>query len=220
MVILFISLNPYMMKKRLLEVVLSLCILALVGCGNNPEVANEVDENEVNENAALEQAVQDCIDKWWTHSLIHSQTAVYGECSFPSGVICDDDLLRSWECQYEVDLSKIDTEEKRIEGCEETASNYIRDIERGKAVSFDWEDEEEAWASFVRNWTVKYSKWWDNRKITVECIADFVDWSITVSESSYDPSDINEVDEENGEDEDVVEENENEEEEVEDEIEE
>jgi uncharacterized protein YcfL len=52
-----------MMKKRLLEVVLSLCILALVGCGNNPEVANEVDENEVNENAALEQAVQDCIDK-------------------------------------------------------------------------------------------------------------------------------------------------------------
>jgi hypothetical protein len=41
-------------------------------------------------------------------------------------------------------LSKIDTEEKRIEGCEETASNYIRDIERGKAVSFDWEDEEEA----------------------------------------------------------------------------
>jgi hypothetical protein len=67
---------------------------------------------------------------------------------------------------------------------------------------------------------VKYSKWWDNRKITVECIADFVDWSITVSESSYDPSDINEVDEENGEDEDVVEENENEEEEVEDEIEE
>lgn len=186
------------MKKRLLEVVLSLCILALAGCGNNPEVDNEVAENEVNENAALEQAVQDCLDKWWTHSLIHSQTAVYGECEFPSWVICDDDLLRSGECNYEVNTSSIDTEMKRIKGCEEITANYVEDNENGEVISIDWEPEEEAWASFVRNWTVKYSKGWDNRKINVECIADFVDWSISVSE--YTPSDESYVEEDEEED--------------------
>lgn len=182
------------MKKRLLEVVLSLCILALAGCGSDCDCSKEVDEAVANENAALDQITQDCLDKWWTHSLIHSQTAVYGECSFPSGVTCDDDLLRSGDCNYEVNTSNIDTEMKRIKGCEEVATNYVEDNENGEVISIDWEPEEEAWASFVRNWTVKYSKGWDNRKINVECVADFVDWSILVSE--YTPSDESYVEEE------------------------
>lgn len=197
------------MKKRLLGITLSLCVLALAGCGKECDCTEEVSKALENENAPLEQITQDCLDKWWTHSLIHSQTAVYGECSFPSGVICDDDLLRSGECQYEVDTSNIDTEEKRIEGCEQTAANYIKDIEKGEVVSIDWEDEDEGWASFVRIWTIKYSKRWDNRKINVECVADFVDWSITVSEISMDDEsdieddEIDDSDDDEDEDEDV-----------------
>ena len=181
------------MKKKLLVFVLSLCILALAGCGKECDCTEEINQALENENWALEQITQDCLDKWWTHSLIHSQTAVYGECSFPSWVTCDDDTLRSGECNYEVDTSRIDTEEKRIENCEETAANFIKDIEDGEVVSINWEDEEEAWASFVRVWTVKYSKGWDNRKISVECVSDFVDGSTIVSE--YLPEDESNIEE-------------------------
>jgi hypothetical protein len=45
-----------------------------------------------------------------------------------------------------------------------------------------WE-ESEAWASFVRNWVVKYTRDWSNWKMDVECVADFVDWSLWVSYS-------------------------------------
>lgn len=181
------------MKKKLLAFVLSLCILALAGCGKECDCTEEINQALENENWALEQITQDCLDKWGTHSLIHSQTAVYGECSFPSWVTCDDDTLRSGECNYEVDTSRIDTEEKRIENCEETAANFIKDIEDGEVVSINWEDEEEAWASFVRVWTVKYSKGWDNRKISVECVSDFVDGSTIVSE--YLPEDESNIEE-------------------------
>jgi len=174
------------MEKKLLVFVLSSCVLALAWCGKECDCTQEIAQALENENGALQKVTQDCVDKWWTHSLIHSQTAVYGECSFPSGVVCDDDLLRSGECQYEADTSNIDTEEKRIEGCEEAASNYIQSVENGEIVDIDWEDESEWWASFVRSWIVKYSKGWDNRKINIECVADFVDGSISVSELKLD----------------------------------
>ena len=188
LIISFIFLVFYMMKKWLLVFVLPLFALALVGCDNNCEcVCPESNCGDgVNENAALEKVTQECIDKWGTHSLIHSQTAVYGECSFPSWVTCDDDMLRSGECQPEADVSNIDTEEERIAGCEESVNSFVENIENGEVVDIKWEDEEEAGASFVRNWTVKYSKWWDNRKVSVECVADFVDGSITVSYNDED----------------------------------
>lgn len=198
------------MEKKLLVFVLSSCVLALAWCGKECDCTQEIAQALENENGALQQITQDCIDKWWTHSLIHSQTAVYGECSFPSGVTCDDDTLRSGECQYEVDTSKIDTEEKRIKWCEEVTANYIEDVERGEIVDIDWNDEDEGWASFVRKWIVKYSKWWDNRKINVECVADFVDWSITVSEITVDDEDINDIDEDEEDETDEDETNEDE----------
>ena len=185
------------MKKRLLASFLSLFALSLAWCGSKCECDNE---NAVDEDAALNEATQNCLDKWWTHSLIHSQTAVYGECAFPSWVTCEDRELAEWKCQYEVDLSNIDTEIKRIKGCEEAAINYIKDVEDGEIISIDWRAESEGGASFVRDWVVKYSKWWDNRKINIECVADFVDWSISVSEASYDQPDVDEFVEEDIED--------------------
>ena len=186
LIISFILLVFYMMKKWLLVFVLPLFALALAGCDNNCEcVCPEPNcGDSVNENDALEKVTQECIDKWGTHSLIHSQTAVYGECSFPSWVICDDDMLRSGDCQPEADTISIDTEEKRLAWCEESVNDFIKNIENGEVLDIQWEEESEWWASFVRNWTVKYSIDWDNRKIAIECVADFVDWSISVTYDS------------------------------------
>lgn len=171
------------MKKLLF--ILPLFALTLAGCSNNSECdcSNVAPENEpvVNENAGLEKATQNCVDLWWTHSLIHSQTAAYGECTFPSGVVCDDQLLLEWQCDYTADTSSIDTEEKRLAGCEESVNSFVENIENGEVLDIQWEDESESWASFTRSWTVKYSKGWDNRKIVLECVADFVDWSISVT---------------------------------------
>ena len=82
------------MKKGLLWVT-SLLLLTLTLAWCNFSCNKTVNENE---NNALDQATQNCLDKWWTHSLIHSQTAVYGECSFPSWVTCEDQAL-SFFCQ-------------------------------------------------------------------------------------------------------------------------
>lgn len=164
------------MKKTGLLMVMSLLVLALAGCNCN------CDNND-----GLNEAIQNCLDKWWTHSLIHSQTAVYWECSFPSGVTCDDDLLRSGECFYEPDVSNIDTEEKRLAGCDENIAGWIKDFEEWELVGTDWEDESEAWASFVRNGVVHYTKGGTNRKMSVECVADFVDWSISTSYEDGEP---------------------------------
>ena len=42
------------------------------------------------------------------------------------------------------------------------------------------EVESEAWASFARRWEASYSQNWNTYKIWTECLADFVDWSISV----------------------------------------
>ena len=166
------------MKKGLLWVT-SLLLLTLTLAWCNFSCNKTVNENE---NNALDQATQNCLDKWWTHSLIHSQTAVYGECSFPSWVTCEDQTLASWECDFEPNTENIDTEEKRLAGCEENVQWWLTDfMSDAENTDIEWWDEEEGWASFVRNWIIKYTKDWSNWKISAECVADFVDWSISIS---------------------------------------
>ena len=159
------------MKSNLLSLTALLAVwtLVLTGCCKN------------NEDAALNEAIQLCLNNWWTHSLIHSQTATYGECSFPSWVTCEDNLLRDGECDFEPNTENIDTEEKRLAGCEESAKGWIEDFENGENISINWEDESEGGASFIRNGIVSYTKEWTNWKIDVECVADFVDGSISTS---------------------------------------
>lgn len=166
------------MNKRLLWVAVLLWLsLTLAWCNCNCECDEVVDENEV-----LDQVTQDCLDKWWTHSLIHSQTAVYGECSFPSWVTCEDQALASWECDFRPNLEEIDTEEERLAGCKQNVQWWMVEfMEWTENVNIEWWDEEEGWASFVRNWLIKYTKDWIDRKMSVECVADFVDWSLSVS---------------------------------------
>ena len=162
------------MKKTLWIVVLSLCALTLAGCNCNCD-CNDSEE-------VMNEAMQFCLDHWGTHSIIHSQTAVYGECSFPSGVGCEDDLILEGACNFEPNLDSVDTEEKRLAGCEENVQWWMRDMVWWvENVVTQWWEESEWWASFIRNWVVNYTKDWYNRMMEVECVADFVDGSLSVS---------------------------------------
>ena len=130
-------------------------------------------------NDTHKEAKDFCFAHSGTYSVVYSTTEPeYGECSFPSGVGCRDELVLSWDCQYEPDLSSIDTEEKRLSGCNENAKGWVEDFENGEDINIEWWDESEGWASFVRQWVANYVKDWDNYKISVECVADFVDWSL------------------------------------------
>ena len=167
------------MKNIWLLWVLSLSLVLLAWC--NYKCSNTTS----NENEGLDKAVEFCIDNWWTHSLIHSQTAVYWECTLPNWVVCDDQEFLAWECQNDEnqgpDTSNIDTEENRLTACEENVSHWIDDIEEWKLIEIEWGDESEGWASFVRNWIAKYTKEWSSWNVTLECVADFVDWSTSVT---------------------------------------
>ena len=163
------------MKKFWLFATLWLATLALAGCNCNCDKATNEDE-------VLNQRIAFCNEHWGTHSLIHSPTAVYGECAFPSGVTCEDTTLESGECDYEPNLESIDTEEKRLAGCEENVQGWMRDmVEGAENVTIKWGEESEGGASLVRNWVITYRKdriWY---AISVECVADFVDGSISVT---------------------------------------
>ena len=155
------------MKLKLLSltVVLSLWTLVLSGCCNNDTHG---------------ESKQFCLDNWWTYSVTTSQDEEYWECSFPSWISCRDDILLT-ECDFIPDTSSIDTEEKRLAGCEENAIGWIEDFENWENISISWEDESEGGASFVRDGVVNYTKEWVNWEIDVECVADFVDGSISAS---------------------------------------
>ena len=155
--------------------VLWLAILALAGC--NCKCGNETDGDEI-----LNERIAYCNEHWGTHSLIHSPTAVYGECAFPSGVTCEDTILGTDECNFEPNLESIDTEEKRLAGCTENAQQWMTDfVKDAENIDIQREEESEGWASFIRNWVVKYTKDWADYTMNAECVADFVDGSISVS---------------------------------------
>lgn len=173
------------MKKIWLFATLWLTTLALSGCNYNCDCENTQDDD-----AVLNQRIEYCNENWGTHSLIHSPTAVYGECAFPSGVTCEDTILWTDECNFEPSLEDIDTEEKRLAGCEENVLWWMADmVQWAENIDVQWEDESEAWGSYARNWVVKYAKDWNNWKMNVECTADFVDWSLWVS---YEDAEVDE----------------------------
>lgn len=179
------------MKKIWLLATLWLSTLALAGCNCNCD-------NAKNEDEVLNQRIEFCNEHWGTHSLIHSPTAVYGECAFPSGVTCEDTILGTDECNFEPNLESIDTEEKRLAGCTENAQDWMVDfVSDAENVEIQWGEESEGWASFVRNWVVRYTKQWINYSMDAECVADFVDGSISVSYGDEIAEGNTEVNEEN-----------------------
>ena len=163
------------MKKFWLLAILWLATIALTGCNCDCKNTTNLDD-------ALNNAIAYCNENGWTHSMIHSPTAAYGECTFPSGVICEDTILWTDECNFEPNLENIDTEEKRLAGCIENVEWWMTDyVEGAENVDIQWGEESEGGASFVRNGVVTYTKDWIDSTINVECVADFVDGSISVT---------------------------------------
>ena len=167
------------MKKIWLLSTLGLTTLVLAGCTTNCNCENTATNEE-----ALTKAMKYCLENGGTHSLIHSQTATYGECAFPSGIICEDTILWTEECNFEPNVEDIDTEEKRLAGCEKNVQVWMEDmVEDAENVATKWGDEVEGGASFVRDGVITYTKDGSNWRMDAECIADFVDGSISVSYS-------------------------------------
>ena len=188
------------MKKFWLIATLWLATLALTGCNCNCE-------NTSNEDEVLNQRIAYCNEHWGTHSLIHSPTAVYGECAFPSGITCEDTILWTETCNFEPILDSIDTEEKRLAGCEENAQDWMTDfVSDAENVDIQWGEESEGGASFVRNGVVKYTRDGVNYTMDVECVADFVDGSLWVSYGDEIAVDGEVINEEVNEESEVVEE--------------
>ncbi len=161
--------------------VIWLCCVLFAGCNCKVNVDN-VDSLPKNEESYAEY-LQFCLDNWGEYSRVYNQEETYGECMFPSGVGCRDDMVFDY-CDFEPDLDNIDTEEKRLSGCEENVQWWMKDfVEWAENIVVEWGDESEGWASFVRNGVVSYTQDWANWKMNVECIADFVDGSLGVSYS-------------------------------------
>ena len=168
------------MKNFWLLTTLWLMTLALAGCNSNCNCENTQDED-----AVLNQRIEYCNEHWWTHSLIHSPTAVYGECAFPSGVTCEDTILWTDECNFEPDISEIDTAEERQTWCENNVDWWMQDMMQWAVyygVEWDGDEEEikdEEWnlTMIVRNFYAKYDRDWKHWKLPWRCEANFVDWS-------------------------------------------
>ena len=168
------------MKKTLWIVAVLLCALTLAWCNCNCDCNNS--EEEMNE------AMQFCLDNWGTHSIIHSQTAVYGECSFPSGIGCEDDLILDGGCDFEPNLDSIDTEEKRFAGCEESVIWWFNDMMTDdEYIDTQREDEQqmvdEEWNLTIisRGFKAKYNRDGYQWILPWLCEADFVQWGIMTS---------------------------------------
>jgi hypothetical protein len=84
-------------------------------------------------------------------------------------------------------------------------TDFVKDAEN---VSIEWGEESEGGASFVRNGVAKYTRGGVNYTMDAECVADFVDGSISVSYGDEVAEGEAEVSEENVEEttEEVVEE--------------
>ena len=189
------------MKKFWLFITLCLVIVTLAGC-------NCKQESTENEDKLSNEKSQFCLENGWTYSYVISPEEEYWECMFPSGIWCRDEILWTDDCVFLPDLSNIDTEEKRLAGCEENAQGWMTDfVKDAENVSIQWWEESEGGASFVRNWVIKYTKDGTNYIMGAECVADFVDGSIGVSYGDEVAESSAEVNEENTEEvaEEVVE---------------
>ena len=78
-------------------------------------------------------------------------------------------------------LSDIDSEEKRIAVCEERVWFYLN----YNTWDIQWQNEEEAWASFSRNGHVDYVKWWESASDDINCFVDMVDWNVQVKFTNH-----------------------------------
>lgn len=162
-----------MKKTLLLSAVLA--TLILTGCGSN--------------SAKLEAAQTYCDNTNWT---LTTSGNLY-ICTYEDGSICEAEDFRTASCPDSIDeidynseeiqaaREAVDTEEKRINACEERTYFYLNLNE----ADITWEDESEAWASFARNGHVVYTKQDGTAEEDVFCFIDMVDGSVSVEFNNH-----------------------------------
>ena len=132
-----------------------------------------------------EEAKAICLENKWTYLWSTSPTEEHWECIFPSWVWCRDDMIINWECDWEADLSEIDTPEERQTWCENNVKQWIQDmIEWAVYYWIQWDGDEEEikdeeWnlTMIVRNFYAKYDKDYQFWKLPWRCEANFIDGS-------------------------------------------
>ena len=169
------------MKKLWLLSTLLVAGLLLTGCNTNcncdvPQCENW--ETQTNEAKAI------CLENKWTYLWATSPVEEHWECMFPSWVGCQDDMILDWECNWEPDLSEIDTAEERQIWCENNVDWWMQEMMEWAiyyGIEWDWDEEEieEDWklVMIARNFYAKYDKDWHHWKLPWRCEANFVDGS-------------------------------------------
>lgn len=85
-------------KTLALLAVLATSTMLLAWCNNTNNESEVVEPEEV-----LNEAWQYCVDNWWTHQIVTSETAVYGECTLPDGTVCEEWEYFNGECPANVE---------------------------------------------------------------------------------------------------------------------
>lgn len=86
-------------KTLALLAILATSTMLLAWCNNNTNNESEVVEPE----EVLNEAWQYCVDNWWSHQIVTSETAVYGECTLPDGTVCEEWEYFNGECPANVE---------------------------------------------------------------------------------------------------------------------
>lgn len=83
--------------------------------------------------------------------------------------------------KQETQESSLSNESNRIAVCEEKSRSLLNT----ENVVFEWQEESEWWASFIRNWKAIYTKTDWTASEDVECFIDMVDGSVNVEFSNH-----------------------------------
>ena len=170
------------MKKIWLLTTLLIGSLLLTGCNSN---CNCDVPQCVNWKTQTNEAKEFCLSKWWTYLWATSPVEEHWECMFPSWVWCRDDMILNWECNWEPDISDIDTAEERQIWCENNVDWWMQDMmEWAVYYGIEWNGDEEEikdeeWnlVMITRSFYAKYDKDWQHWKLPWRCEANFVDGS-------------------------------------------
>jgi hypothetical protein len=75
----------------------------------------------------------------------------------------------------------LESELWRIEACADRVGFHLNTND----YDISWEDENEGWASFIRDGHVSYVKQWEEAEDDVQCIIDMVDNSVNIEFSNH-----------------------------------
>ena len=112
------------MKKLWIFAIAWLTTLTLAGCNYNKCDCN-CPQCDTNCEEKVNESAQFCLENWWTYSQVTAPDEKYGECIFPSGIGCRDNILMTSECDFHPNLEDIDTEEERLAGFQSFYSSTL-----------------------------------------------------------------------------------------------